>query len=906
MENAENGFIHPEITVTMQQPRKLILRCLLSPGDLVMLSAALRDLHRCYPGQFVTDVRTACPELWVNNPLLTPLDEKSPEVETIDCEYPLIHRCDLIPRHSVEGFLEFLNERLGLAIRLSAFKGHIPLSRQEQSWFSQVHELTQEDTPFWILNAGGKYDVTVKWWSPERFQRVVDHFRGRILFVQVGQRGHHHPKLRDVVDLRGRTSLRQLIRLVYHSQGVLSPVTAVMHLAAAVESKPGSPPLRPCVVVAGGREPVHWEAYPGHQFVHTIGALPCCARGGCWRDRVDPLGDGDPRDDASRLCLDVANGQPKCLDLISAEEIIRRIDTYYAGGALAYLSRSQWKAARRAIRRSSRNGFEQLPLTRGNVRIRFEQALRSLPAPLEEMSGRGIIIPAGGCRFFTTAWVCIRQLRELGCHLPIQVWHLGPEEMTPDMARLLEGQGVSCVDARAVRQRKPSRILGGWELKTYALAHCVFAEVLLLDADNVPVTNPEFLFETPAYRETGALFWPDLGRLEKTQEAWDLLGIVRPDGPEFESGQIVLDKRRCWHSLALGHWLNEQSDFFYQFLHGDKETLHLAFERRRQPYTLVPTPPLVLPGTMVQHDLDGRRLFQHRNTSKWTLFANQQPVEGFWRERECRAALSELRQHWDSRSLVPPRWPFGAARKGISYRRPPRVQAGMLSCDARREMREGTLQRLAQTDWGDAPVLLQLDDPSVSADPRERQQRASLALLRQFLGGNAPYLLFLEDDLDFNRFIRHNLEQWPLFLRREIQLAGLYNPGLLETACDLVNRAYLIAPDRIYGSQALLISRAAARYCVDHWDEVEGMQDIRISRLAGRFRPPVFYHSPSLVQHVGASSTWGGAFHEASDFDPLWRADELAAQPMRAGFASGSRVRPTGPIVSCVSLKHSR
>ena len=68
-----------------------------------------------------------------------------------------------------------------------------------------------------------------------RYQDVIDHFRGRILFVQVGANGHHHPKLEGTIDLRGQTSLRELIRLVYHSQGVLCSITALMHLAAAVD-----------------------------------------------------------------------------------------------------------------------------------------------------------------------------------------------------------------------------------------------------------------------------------------------------------------------------------------------------------------------------------------------------------------------------------------------------------------------------------------------------------------------------------------------------------------------------------------------------------------------------------------------------------------------------------------------
>ncbi|HEX2723982.1 MAG TPA: hypothetical protein VHM24_13785, partial [Gemmatimonadaceae bacterium] len=69
-------------------PEKLILRNFQSPGDIVMLTAAVRDLHRCHPGRFVTDVRTSCPALWENNPYLTPLNLEDWDVRIIDCHYP--------------------------------------------------------------------------------------------------------------------------------------------------------------------------------------------------------------------------------------------------------------------------------------------------------------------------------------------------------------------------------------------------------------------------------------------------------------------------------------------------------------------------------------------------------------------------------------------------------------------------------------------------------------------------------------------------------------------------------------------------------------------------------------------------------------------------------------------------
>lgn len=317
--------------------RKLILRNFQSPGDIVMLTAAVRDLHRSYPGEFLTDVRTSCPALWLHNPHITPIADDDPDAEVVDCHYPLIHRSNTTPCHFLHGFTAYLNERLGLRIRVTDFKGDIHLGAEEREWFARVRAIGGEPEPYWLLVSGGKFDFTTKWWDHARYQQVVDHFRGRIQFVQVGERGHHHPPLEGVVDLRGETDLRQLVRLMYFAQGVISPISLLMHLAAAVETPPGRPQNRACVVIAGGREPPHWTAYPHHQFIHTVGALRCCDNGGCWKSRVFPLGDGDEKDNPDQLCVDVVGKLPRCMHLITAADVIRRIEWYFEGGALRYL-----------------------------------------------------------------------------------------------------------------------------------------------------------------------------------------------------------------------------------------------------------------------------------------------------------------------------------------------------------------------------------------------------------------------------------------------------------------------------------------------------------------------------------------------------------------------------------------
>jgi hypothetical protein len=219
--------------------------------------------------------------------------------------------------------------------------------------------------------------------------------------------------------------------------------------------------------------------------------------------------------------------------------------------------------------------------------------------------------------------------------------------MTDEMRKLLEPLNVTCVDAYKIRAEFPVRILNGWELKAYAILHCPFEQVLLLDADNVPVTNPEFLFTTPEFRTTGAIFWPDFNftKSERNTIIWRSCGVDVPDEREFESGQILIDKSRCWEALSLTMWLNENSDFYYHYIHGDKETFHLAFRKVNKPYSLVPTPIHGLDATMCQHDFEGRRIFQHRNLDKWNLAGNKR-IPGFWFEDDCLEYLEQLRNVW--------------------------------------------------------------------------------------------------------------------------------------------------------------------------------------------------------------------------------------------------------------------
>lgn len=326
------------------EQKKIILKSFLSPGDIVMLTAAVRDLKKAHGDRFLVDVRTSCGQIWENNPYLTELDEKDADVETIEAEYPLIHRSNTSPYHFIHGYRMFLEDKLDIKIPATDFKGDIHLSDEEKSWISQIEEMGIKDD-FWIINAGGKLDFTAKIPDPKKMQRVVDAFKGRISFVQIGSGEHFHVPLKGVINLIDKTDIRQLIRLVFHSCGILCPVTFVMHLAAAVEMKRTPPKTRPCVVIAGGREPAsHWECYPHHQYLHSM--TPCSDFGGCWKSRCSLISDGDSKnDDPCILPIDTGDiykvgkydinfREAKCINMITAERIISAIELYYEGGTL--------------------------------------------------------------------------------------------------------------------------------------------------------------------------------------------------------------------------------------------------------------------------------------------------------------------------------------------------------------------------------------------------------------------------------------------------------------------------------------------------------------------------------------------------------------------------------------------
>lgn len=311
---------------------KIVCQFYQSPGDTLVATAAIASLKQTYGERFLVDVEgTEADSIFTNNPHITRHDRNG--ALTVRMENPLINEWHL-PFHFMASYCQQLTQSLGVEVKLKVNRPELYLSEQELSWIPRIEELTGKRIPYWLVNAGIKNDFTVKGWPLEYFQEVVDYFRGKIQFVQIGRKEHDHKPLKGVIDEVGQTDddTRKLIRFAGHPlcQGCLTGESFPWHLLAAFG--------KPAVCVASGFLPRHWVEYQTGRLLSKHGCLPCCQGGACGRSRVVALGDGDTKDGSLCELPMVSFERPvgRCMAMITPQEVIDAIMAYYLGGILRF------------------------------------------------------------------------------------------------------------------------------------------------------------------------------------------------------------------------------------------------------------------------------------------------------------------------------------------------------------------------------------------------------------------------------------------------------------------------------------------------------------------------------------------------------------------------------------------
>ncbi len=133
-------------------------------------------------------------------------------------------------------------------------------------------------------------------WYLDRFQQVVSSLKHKYNFVQVGTASD--PPLRDVIDMRGRSSVRQTAAILSQSIVFVGLIGFLMHLARSVECR--------SVIIYGGRESPHQSGYSCN--INLFSELPCSP---CWRRNSCPYDRECMKNISARAVIDALESQAK-------------------------------------------------------------------------------------------------------------------------------------------------------------------------------------------------------------------------------------------------------------------------------------------------------------------------------------------------------------------------------------------------------------------------------------------------------------------------------------------------------------------------------------------------------------------------------------------------------------------
>jgi alpha 1,2-mannosyltransferase len=273
--------------------------------------------------------------------------------------------------------------------------------------------------------------------------------------------------------------------------------------------------------------------------------------------------------------------------------------------------------------------------------------------PQNKFGGRGIVTACGSNEcYYVGAYVMIKLLRQFKCYLPVEVWKF---EWERDDKWDSIFNGLDGVEVRYYNKHISDVDRKGWCLKPFAVLESKFKEVLFLDSDIAPAKSPEYLFNYQPYLETGSIFWSDTCRTtvparpteqNKSRNAfWHLADHEEIDEREFESGQLLVNKEKCWREINLTCHYNRHADWYYTLFLGDKETFHLAWRRLRKEFVFFQNSTSInVPGGkyFYQYDNDDELVFQHRSGNKFHLNNNITDPE-FVCQKEIFEYIEELK-----------------------------------------------------------------------------------------------------------------------------------------------------------------------------------------------------------------------------------------------------------------------
>ncbi|OAQ97619.1 hypothetical protein LLEC1_02680 [Akanthomyces lecanii] len=191
-------------------------------------------------------------------------------------------------------------------------------------------------------------------------------------------------------------------------------------------------------------------------------------------------------------------------------------------------------------------------------------------------------------------------LRESGSRLPVEVWSKDEADESAEWCAELVKEGMVC--RRLADYLDPEQLRHPYQWKVFTMMFASFEEMLFLDADSIPVRNPDGVFDAAVYRDNGVLLWRDYWKHSGSPWLPYLIGINSTKKSDelvkeesIESGQMYWNKKTHWKSLLLAAYYNFYGpEFWYTVFNngwagwGDKDTFAMACKATGEGYFQIP------------------------------------------------------------------------------------------------------------------------------------------------------------------------------------------------------------------------------------------------------------------------------------------------------------------------------
>jgi hypothetical protein len=190
---------------------------------------------------------------------------------------------------------------------------------------------------------------------------------------------------------------------------------------------------------------------------------------------------------------------------------------------------------------------------------------------------------------FIEGLLLLNTLRNIGCKLPILVFYNKDDLLTNQISVI---ESIPNTKTRLIDVKNE-------EIKAHSLINSPFKEVLIIEPDILFIKPPDFLFEDPVYKSTGAVFWKDYPKKtvwdKKTQD-WvkKIIPYRNKNNPilnkelgSFQSNSILLINKLNHKKTMEKLWLLTNNwKHIHKFL-DSKEFYWLSAEISNEPYFVI-------------------------------------------------------------------------------------------------------------------------------------------------------------------------------------------------------------------------------------------------------------------------------------------------------------------------------